>query len=397
VESRRLSASSARKPVRSSPLAGPALSSGPNQLRRSSSSTPDFAAPHGPPGPRHASRAKSLHTINFNNQAHHEHARTHSSSSQEGSRQKLTKRPQLKVRTSTITPPTPPYNHAHSASTPNISINQPSPLSRINTTDSSPSDDKSWLTFSPFAETPRFTRLALSGQNVVMPLSAKEYQRKRRYTQTSTPNSPASSTRTLPPAAPANPNWRRSRSFTQIDQDILDRNRLARDTVNYGASGYHLPTAKSLHPGRIPSSTRSNSTDSTASDSPHYSIPFAPSVSSGSSVITVVDPAIEAFPGKLPVSLVPRKSQSKSSNHSHHSFLSFPNSLRSFPSRDDEKSIWSTDTTPPRRGHESLDAHAHAPTTDLQVMGDGPVPERKRRKSLTARLIRAFSRKRNPT
>ncbi|RXW15458.1 hypothetical protein EST38_g10402 [Candolleomyces aberdarensis] len=224
-----------------------------------------------------------------------------------------------------------------------------------------------------------------------MPLSAKEYQRKRRNTQTSTPNSPALSTRTLPAAQP-DPNWRRSRSFTHGEQkNVLDRHRqaLVADKEDYGASGYHLPMPKLPHPGRIPSSMRSNSTDSTASVSPQYSIPFTSNVSSASSAVTVVDP--EPYPGTLSVSLVSKKSQSKSSHHSHHSFMSFPKSLRPFPSRDDERSIWSTETTPPLRGHNSYDA----PTSD-QVTEDAPAPERKRRKSLTARLIRAFSRKRNP-
>ncbi|KAH7929294.1 hypothetical protein BV22DRAFT_142263 [Leucogyrophana mollusca] len=190
------------RPLRSSPLAGPALSSNPSILdagtsrsdisARSPSRTP-------PSSVLSHSGSASASTSSFSSHAHPRPPSAPSAASRPSKSASAIPTLALFRRQPKDALLPPPPTHArsaslpsHSASLPSRSLQSPaasaipktySPATSPLPPPSTSRDPKdNWMSSSPFgpATTPRFSRVALASPTVVMPLSAREYRRQKR-------------------------------------------------------------------------------------------------------------------------------------------------------------------------------------------------------------------------
>ncbi|KAF6744304.1 hypothetical protein DFP72DRAFT_84503 [Ephemerocybe angulata] len=288
----RVSATSpARKPLRSSPLAGPALSTPPGQRQAiNTTSTPNL----------HTLYARFAHRNTASDDLppplaipppspayHHHHPNASSStvaSQVHATRKKLVKRFQhgRASTTPSIMSSAPPASSRESLS---LSLSPPMaiPLTRIKTVEGA--DRIAHAGFNS-AEIPRFTRQGLRSRNVVMPLSPQEYERKRRESAVSATLSPSTG-RTRPPPPVLSPDSTcsrrlRSRSCTQVEQDVFllrfQQAPLQRDEETGEADG--SPFAGLDRARRAPSPAQSSSTDSGSDAFPFTPTPSVSSISS---------------------------------------------------------------------------------------------------------------------
>ncbi|TEB26979.1 hypothetical protein FA13DRAFT_1795225 [Coprinellus micaceus] len=385
-------ASPARKPLRSSPLAGPALSDNTHPHR--TNSTPDLASFY----TRLLPRNKSYHDLPpplspFARSFQHTYSNASSSTLASGStaRKKLTKRfssqPPSSRRMSFGLIPRPESSMSHLPPQPALTTRIP---------DIEGVDKISTFTAS---EAPRFTRAALKNRNVVMPLSPKEYQRKRRETAISfSPSVALSLQRTQPVARPqpvvvAPESRRRGRSFTQDECDAFaryHRNLAGRNPDDPEYDGDPLPS-----PPRMPSPTRSTSTDSTIDTA--YNTPFSSlSSTSTSSLPTISEPYTPSSPSfpQYTVSLVgAHKSKPERVPSRSGSMLSFRHLFQPYGSNhtdDGSSSAWSDSGEGSRDGSTTCEGSVQSTPPSYKGVG-ADSPGRRESRSPFKRLLRTFT------
>ncbi|EAU80505.1 hypothetical protein CC1G_11860 [Coprinopsis cinerea okayama7 len=304
-------ASATRRPLRSSPLAGPALSHDDSRQLRShlnSSSTPNLADLPKPDGGHLPPRSKSSQACN-NLAPHwtpvledrHSHYSTSSTStssevSKPGRKVFKLRKPHPSARTTAIPPPhrsdtflpfpqqqrqqrsapCTPTRRARSLHGPSQETSTPPLLTRCPEVLRS---DESWMTFSPTAEIPRFSRLGIKASHVVMPLSAKEFHRRRQRQMSAaqplstlasssiSTSTSASTSRLQPPPPPSGPPTEArtsSRSFTTAIDDYEEAP--PQSLLKGGASASDASISGDSGRERVPSLTRSSS-DGSSDDS----------------------------------------------------------------------------------------------------------------------------------
>ncbi|KAK0205160.1 hypothetical protein DFS33DRAFT_1326148 [Desarmillaria ectypa] len=160
-----------RRPLRSSPLAGPSFNLSPDGRLELSPLDAAKAKPN---------RISSTPDLPSLNVAHHLQ-----------SPKRISTPPVIPFRSSLPSPPPSPHNASHRSKSRDSFVSLPTHTQvphfpRVYTSKSTPSlpsssytslPDQSWLTTNPYITTPKFSRLSLASPNVVMPVSAKERRR----------------------------------------------------------------------------------------------------------------------------------------------------------------------------------------------------------------------------
>ncbi|KAH6910838.1 hypothetical protein BKA70DRAFT_1424505 [Coprinopsis sp. MPI-PUGE-AT-0042] len=225
----------ASRPIRSSPLAGPALSASRFLRNAACSSTPDLSQQEEKPSKSYAFGLFQRSASSSGHRPREEDGRcTSPDAAGKRKRLKLRKhRPDRPVSSPPLSNPagTPPRRLAASPSRPPIA-NAPKSTRRHSSAPFQSSGmptlgthfrvpavaaqraEDTWLTSSPWGEIPRFNRLGLRSPNVVLPLSAKEYHRR----QSLSPAKLSAPQARRPIPINLDPSHRRSRSFSDVYQ-----------------------------------------------------------------------------------------------------------------------------------------------------------------------------------
>ncbi len=161
-----------RRPLRSSPLAGPSFNLSPDGRLELSPLDAAKAKQTEYPPPQTCLRAHLSWTCSY-------------------PKAFVEPPPRYPIRSSLPSPPPSPHNASHRSKSRDSFVSVPTHTQvphfpRVYTSKSSPSSpsssytslpDQSWLTANPYLTTPKFSRLSLASPNVVMPVSAKERRR----------------------------------------------------------------------------------------------------------------------------------------------------------------------------------------------------------------------------
>ncbi|KAK0469362.1 uncharacterized protein EV420DRAFT_1659392 [Desarmillaria tabescens] len=159
-----------RRPLRSSPLAGPSFNLSPDGRLELSPLDAAKAKPN---------RISSTPDLPSLSDAHLQLPK------------RISTPPMIPIRSSLPSPPPSPHNASHRSKPRDSFVSLPTHTQvphfpRVYTSKSTPSSpsssytslpDQSWLTANPYLTTPKFSRLSLGSPNVVMPVSAKERRR----------------------------------------------------------------------------------------------------------------------------------------------------------------------------------------------------------------------------